>query len=291
MKRELLELLYKFTEADKDVVDRLRQMSLSENKRIINTISNNNSQYFHVPNYVNYSPYLVEKNIEKIGCLLPKKLIVATAMDYTSITRVLRFRPFLDNDIFELFLFESEDSNNDEHHEMRIINNQLTSSNVELLTQSIDSLSYKSYIEVILPWLEGARPKDYISIMTKYKLQYDIYCNHIDKLAHSAANPESLTHLLVQETKDAFIEMRITLEKSKAELKKVGINTMIGSVLTSIPLLIPDSGSSISPELLSGLLGATNIFATIPPLTSSIKEIRTGNRFNPYWLLWKWSKS
>lgn len=290
MKRDLLELLYKYTEADKDVVHKLREMSLIENKRIIDKISNSKSQYFHVPNYYTYPPYLVKKNIEKIGCLLPQKLIVATAMDYPSITRVLRYRPFLENDIFDLFLVEAANSD-DEHYEMEIINEQLNCSSVELLSQSIESLNYGSFIEVMLPWLEGARPGDYVQIITKYKLQYDIYCNHIDKIARSASNPESLTRLLVQETKDAFIEMRIALEKSKEELKKKGITTTIGAVLTSIPLLISESISSVSPELLSALLGATNIFATVPPIISSVKDIKSNNIFNPYWVLWKWSKS
>lgn len=37
----------------------------------------------------------------------------------------------------------------------------------------------------MLPWLEEARPEDYAEIMTKYKLEYDICCNHIDKTAKS----------------------------------------------------------------------------------------------------------
>lgn len=54
-------------------------------------------------------------------------------MKYTSIVRALRFKTFLDNDIFDLF-FEPIHSKENEYYQMKPIKKQIDNSNVDLLT-------------------------------------------------------------------------------------------------------------------------------------------------------------
>ncbi len=90
--------------------------------------------------------------------------------------------------------------------------------------------------------------------------------------------------LLIAEIKDAFIDIRIALEKKSIELNKKGLATVVGVVLTTIPMLIPKDIANISPDLIAGLLGATTLIGTVPPLLDSFIDKRAEKKDNPYWL-------
>ena len=158
----------------------------------------------------------------------------------------------------------------------------MKSKNMHLLTHSYDALNYEGYNKVNLPWLMNARQEDYIELICKYSLQFENYSRQIDRITRIAKNPEELSNLFINEVKDAFIDIRISLKKAQSGLLKKGIKTIIGTVATAIPFVLPLKNSFISPELLGSILGTTNIISTIPPIVDSSFDIKNAGRDNPY---------
>ena len=270
-----------------------------ENKRIIDTITASTSQYFHVLTYmeqdngafINYENYNTIKNI---SCLLPSKLIVTTPFkqECSEMLFLLYYkcRELIKNNLLEFYIDLNERDSNwqpipgDVNSPDTIKNKD----DVYILTEDYQCLDFEGKIQLMLPWLQNARAEDYVELINKYKVQYEVYAHHIDKITAVAKSAEELTSLLINETKDAFIDIQIALEKKSDELNKKGIATTVGSVLTAIPMFIPSDFANISPDLLSGLLGATTLVGTIPPLVDKIIDRRNVGKDNPYWLLWKW---
>ncbi len=279
---------------DNDLEKEFRKVILENNKRILTTVSNSDSQYFHVINHVQGNITTLTENANMVSCLFPKKLIISSFIRQGSFKYLLagiyeRFKLLLENDIIDLYVITDEydmDWKPNRDNEQPEI---LCSDSIHLLTQSYDMLNYDGYIKINLPWLINARQEDYIELISKYNLQFENYSRQIDKITKIAKNPDELSNLFVREVQDAFIDIRISLEKSQSELFKKGIKTAIGTVATAIPFLLPLENSYISSELLASILGATNIISTIPPIIDSGFDIKNTGRENPYWLLWKWN--
>ena len=279
------ELLFEFQDAVK-----------KNNDRIISTISSSASQYFHVINHLQGDVSELTYNANMLSCLLPKKLIVTSFVEQENFKYLLaslyeRFKLPIENSIIELYIDTDKYPTNWTPSNNKKKPETLEKSNIHLLTQSYNPLNYDNYIKIALPWLINARHEDYIELIDKYSLQFDNYSKQIDKITKVAKTPDELSHLLVSEIKDAFIDIRISLEKTQAELYKKGLKTFVGAVATAIPFLVPIDNSIISPELLGSILGATNIFSTIPPIIDSGFDLTRAGRDNPYWLLWKWNRA
>lgn len=270
-----------------------------ENKRIIDTITASSAQYFHVLTYmeqdsgsfINYKNY---DAIKKVSCLFPNKLIVTTPFkqECSDMLFILYYkcRELIKNNLLEFYidLIERDSTWQPVPGEISSPDTIKNKDDIYILTEDYQSVNFDGKIQVMLPWLQNARAEDYVELINKYKVQYEVYAHHIDKIAGVAMNAEELTSLLIKETKDAFIDIQIALEKKSDELKKKGIATTVGSILTAIPMLIPSDFANISPDLLSGLLGATTLVGTVPPLIDKIIDKHNVSKDNPYWLLWKW---
>ena len=281
--------------ADYDLLEEFQRVVKKNNERIIKTISNSNSQYFHVLNHFQGDVSDLTESANIVSCLFPKRLIITSFVRQGEFKYLLasiyeRFGTLIENDIIELYVdfSEYETAWVPENNEKRP--DTMKEKNIHLLTQSYTTLDYNQDIKVSLPWLQNARHEDYIELVNKYNLQFDNYSRQIDKIAKIAKNPNELTSLLINETKDAFIDIRIALEKTQTELMKKGIKTIVGAIATAIPFLVPIDNAYISPELLGSILGATNVISTVPPIIDSSFEISKIGRENPYWLLWKWNK-
>lgn len=282
---------------DVDLEQEFFKIISQNNNRILSKIKSSNGQYFHVLNHVQGDLSTLTHNVKIVSNLLPKKLIITSFVKQGSFKHLLsgiyeRFKVYLENGLIELYI-------DTEEHEMywkpdlnnkKALPQTMQTENIQLLTQSYDKLNYDNTLKFALPWLENARPEDYIEIINKNKLQYAMYCNHIDKLCAAAQDPNSLTSSLIKEANDAFLEIQIALEKSKAELIKKGIRTSIGIVATAIPFVIPPT-EIISAETLATFLGATNLISTVPSLIDNCFDYtRIAKTDNPYWLLWKWNQ-
>lgn len=280
---------------DNETIEKLVREAKIENKWILEKIENSGGQYFNLLNYVNGHAGELKQNIKMLSCLFPKRLVVTSFMIQDDWKYLLAniyddYKDFFKAGLIDLYIETQEqnaewDLNNNNGFYPEIIDN----SKIMLLTHSYKNLNYNG-IKILLPWLYNARAEDYLELIEKYHLQFDIYCRQIDKICKAAKEPEELTQLFIKEVKDAFIDIRIALENKREELYKKGINATIGSIITAIPFLIPEKIDFISPEILSGLLGATNVLATLPPVLGSIRDILQCEKFNEYWLLWKWNQ-
>lgn len=279
---------------DYDLENEFRKVISKNNKRILTTVSNSDSQYFHVMNHVQGNISTLTKNANMVSCLFPRKLIITSFVRQGSFKYLLagiyeRFRLLIENDIIELYIDADEyemDWSPDNSNKRPDI---MQTDNIYLLTQSYDTLNYEGYIKISLPWLMNARQEDYIELITRYNLQFENYSRQIDKISKIAKNPDELSNLFIDEVKDAFIDIKIELEKAQSELFKKGIKTAVGTIVTAIPFLLPPDNSFLSPELLGSIFGATNIISTVPPLIDSGFDIKNAGKENPYWLLWKWN--
>lgn len=280
---------------ENETIERLIRQAKIENKWILENIENSGGQFFNVLNYVNGHVGELKQNINMLSCLFPKRLIVTSFMIQDDWKYLLAniyndYKEFIKAGLIDLYIETREQSaewdlnNNNEFYPETIEN-----SKIMLLTHSYSNINYEG-IRILLPWLYNARTEDYLELIEKYDLQFDIYCRQIDKICKAAREPEELTQLFIKEVNDAFIDIRIALENKKEELFKKGINATIGSVVTAIPFLIPKEIGIISPEILSGILGATNVLATLPPVFGSVRDILKCEKFNEYWLLWKWNQ-
>lgn len=306
--KELLDIVHRHLytrkldiETGKPVIDRELEVEFlrvikDNNEKVIKNISASNSQYFHVMHHSQGDVSLLTHNVKMVSCLFPKKLIITSfvrqgAHKYLLASIYDRFRMLIENDIAELYIDTDTHEIDWSPEEMSSEASLSQTGNVYLLTQSFDEIDYNGTIKVSLPWLENARPEDYVEIINKYQLQYDIYCRQIDRLSKIAKNAEELTNSFVKEVEDSFIDIRIALEKAQFELSKKGIKTAIGVVVTAIPFFIPAQNAFVSPEVLSSILGASSMITTVPPVVDSVLDYKNiGKNDNPYWLLWKWNK-
>lgn len=145
-------------------------------------------------------------------------------------------------------------------------------------------------LKVALPWLYRARTQDYLELMAKYDLQFMQFQNSIDRLSNAAMDVEQLSRDLIVEMRDSFDDMNIILEKKKYELQTKGIKTAIGSMLTILPFLLPESAKQVDPRIISSVLGATTIQKEAMPLIEDVRDLARLNRENKFYLIWKWSK-
>ena len=280
---------------DEKVINDLIMQSKNNNKWILENIESSDGQYFHVLNYVDGCAETLKQDVNMISCLFPKRLIITSFIKQNNWKYLLAniyndYKEFLKSGLLDLYI-ETENTAADwgPNNNNGFLPDTMKNDKIMLLTYSYNRINYEG-IKILLPWLNNARPEDYLELIEKYNLQFDIYCKQIDKICKVAKSPEELTHLFVNEVKDAFIDIRIALENKKEELRRKGINTTIGSIVTAIPFLLPNSIDVVSPELLSGILGATNVITTLPPIFGSIRDITECEKFNEYWLLWKWNK-
>lgn len=272
--------------------DELISAAQIENARIMQDISKTSYQYFNTINSMRNIRNA--KAIGPLACLFPKRVILTSFFEQENRVYVIasiysKYKHFIESGLMDLYIdtvnrpvdWEPGTSPSDNPETMQ--NRQ-----IHLLTKSVEDLNYQS-IELALPWLANLNPLDYIDLLKKYELQFEIYCRQIDKISESARTPELLTSTLISEVKDAFIDIRICMEKAKEELRRKGKTAVMGAVATAIPFLVPQDAQFISPALLSSLLGATNIFTTVPSLLDSYSDVKRTSMYNPYWLLWKWN--
>lgn len=276
----------------------------NENKHLLAEIRSREGQFF---NYLNvYSVATGWPNINKLyvdipklSCLFPSRTIISTPVAFREDIGIIGIRfeyepvfmelynnnkDLINQNIIKLFFmydFKDFDLDDSDNHELKIptvLYNSRTKSNV------------LNEIQMRLPWLYNARYQDYLEIIDKYKVEFEIYTNHIDKISRIASNQDCLTDTFVNEFKDAMLDIRISLEKKQRELKMKGIETIVGFIFTAIPLILPELFKEISPELLSGILGATTLRGELIPMIKNINELMTNKRDDPYWILWEWNK-
>lgn len=144
-------------------------------------------------------------------------------------------------------------------------------------------------ISVALPWLKNASIDDYVDIISQNKNEFLNYNNYLSHLSQESEDTQDFIARYTQDYEEATTNIRISLEKKRAELKRKGFFTALSICLTIIPIVLPQN-IGITNGILSTILGGGTINSLIDfvPEAMSMKDIEKENSF---WVLWKWGKS
>lgn len=144
----------------------------------------------------------------------------------------------------------------------------------------------KDMFYMAFPWLYSARTDDFIEICDKNPAAFNYFANSISKIAKACTGVTSdLNDDVFTDVKDALIEIENEFEKRKEYLKRKGITTMVGMVLTFVPFIVNKFFDNFNPELFSSFLGGTTIYGSSELLSEFWNNDFTDN---PYWVVWKW---
>jgi len=278
----------------------ISNMFRHENDAIINDLSCGNqyfSTYYLENSYkdslgVWENEYNEMLNMQHLACIFPQKVILNVGLKsgcnlskdevgvgvYSLKSVLNNHRDLIERGILRLYF-------------KNIVPSNISSRKAEsLLSKTTIDDELMNSIQMKLPWLYGARTEDYIELIEKYQLQFQNFKNYIDRLSNVAKTKEELTSLLVQEYKEVVTDLQIALEKKKHDLKIRGLQTLIGSIFTAIPFIIPYTGLDISPELLSSILGAATLKGEMLPLIKEIGQLKFIGSDNKLFVLWKWGE-
>lgn len=151
-----------------------------------------------------------------------------------------------------------------------------------------DKLSpFVKNIFVTMPWLKGADIQDYVEIISNNREEFIHYNQYLSKLSQETADTQQFITQYAKDYNEAATNIKISLEKKKAELKRKGIITAVSVCLTIIPVVLPSS-IGIDKGFLSGLLGGGTL-SSVVELVPDMLSLKDVEKENPFWVMWKWN--
>ena len=139
------------------------------------------------------------------------------------------------------------------------------------------------------PWLYGAELSDYVIIAEKNTTLFRSYRSKITRLMQDIKKSKiSDVSNVFYDIEQAHLNMQIEFEKTRNQLLKKGIATVVGLACTFIPLLI-DIPIEMK-TILSSLLGVTTIKELINIFLNEKSNLKNIGINDPLWLTWQWEK-
>lgn len=139
-----------------------------------------------------------------------------------------------------------------------------------------------------LPWLKGIHIEDFLELRDKYNTEFLRYQLKMEELLLNSTVSCTFENLLVKEYNEASLEIRNIMINKKEDLKRIGKNALLGTILTAIPTVLEKNNFAyFDPSVLSGVVGGCTLFNSY----SDFLKISKLERNNPYWLLWKLEQS
>ena len=139
-----------------------------------------------------------------------------------------------------------------------------------------------------LPWLKGIHIEDFLELRDKYNTEFLRYQLKMEELLLNSTVSCTFENLLVKEYNEASLEIRNIMINKKEDLKRIGKNAILGTILTAIPTVLEKNNFAyFDPSVLSGVVGGCTLFNSY----SDFLKISKLERNNPYWLLWKLEQS
>ena len=145
---------------------------------------------------------------------------------------------------------------------------------------------------LVFPWLYNARVGDFLEICDKYPAEFEKLSLTIEKLAASMNGDGDFRIDALKDMQDALVNLKIEFETKAAELKRKGVITTVGLVLTVLPPAISFFTNNTLPEAVSigqNILGTTSLIGS-KSLLDDYFSIKTLGNTDPYWVLWKWQQ-
>ena len=161
--------------------------------------------------------------------------------------------------------------------------NLLGENGVYITDENVEKL-YTSF-----SWLYGAKVDDYLDLIEKHRLLFDNYRQTIIDYMDNIYTGDFKQ--FKKDLDEADINIRIAMEKKKAELWAKGRKTVVSAGLVTIPF-IPGIPADIKAELLSiiGVGAGTSILELYSAIETGMSMKSVGME-NPFWFAWKWKKT
>lgn len=139
-----------------------------------------------------------------------------------------------------------------------------------------------------LPWLMGIHVEDFLELRDKYNTEFSRYQLKVEELLLNSTRGCPFENLFVKEYNEASLEIRNIILNKKDDLKRIGKNTIIGTILTAVPIILEKSNFTyFDSSVFSSVVGGCTLFNSY----SDFLKISKLERKNPYWLLWKLEQS
>lgn len=254
-----------------------------------------------------------EKLIENYLCMFPKRSLIETGtlMTFSDTTPFegeeydmppndffhyyYKFKELLHKDVAYLY---PVDTSEEESHGMEsveetgIIHRLKNVVGVRREGNIYEIINHKNECFAAFPWLYNARVGDFLDICDKYPSEFEMLSKTMEKLSLSMNGNGDFRVEALKEMEAALENLQIAFEKKKVELKRKGIITAVGLVLTILPQAIPLFTDNTLPEIVSKsqkVLGSTTLKDSKKMLEDYF-SIKTEGKADPYWVLWKWKQ-
>lgn len=268
-------------------------------------------QYISI-NPADSTSILLDGTLENYMCIFPKRTLIETSSlcSYIDVTphngesydmppndffrNFFRYERLLDRKIAHLYPVKNDiEANNGV--------TAITDSSMIIRLKNVAEISREGAFSTIVqrsdifylafPWLYNANTDIFLEICDKYPAEFENLAITIEKISMASNNAETNLHdSVIQDLKEALVNIQIAFDKKRSNLKARGITTTLGIALTCVPFVLPEFFSNFNPEIFKTVIGSASILGS-KSLLSSFFELRNENKENPFWVLWKWKQS
>lgn len=134
-------------------------------------------------------------------------------------------------------------------------------------------------------WIQNLHINDYNELTQKYPTEFNQFQIKLDKLLLETKRCEDLPSIIIKEYNEASLEIKSIMLKKAQDMKRVGKEAILGTILTALPIAMKAQGFNyFDTEYISSVVGGATIYNSIKDFYS----IRNIERQHPFWILWKW---
>lgn len=260
--------------------------------------------------YISIDPSQVQDiQMDNYMCIFPKRILVETDTLYTRyyerstlnydlppndyFKQFFRYEKLIKRNIIQLYpvgkgIFE--------HNVRETFDSVLGFSPITPLENVVQASQGRDISEVVhrvdyfyaaFPWLYNANTDVYLEIVDDYPAEFENLVNTIEKISCASKNCDDFNANVLKDLRDALINIQIAFDQKRLFLKSKGIPTVLGLILTYIPLAIPTFFDNFDPKIYTGIIGTVTL-AESRNLLAEFFSLKNEGIKNPFWVVWKW---
>lgn len=292
-------VMYWRTADGQEATNRIRDVVVEYYYKMVSETSKKEGQFISI----NSKEVFFDESLDNYMCFFPQRTLVETDTLMTfqhELTKEIYNKPpdhffemyygletLISRGIVHLYPVNSQNNPRSYHDSNQIV--KCTNVAEVYVPNNIKAVQHKKdMFYLAFPWLYHASTEDFIEICDRNPAAFEYFANSIGKIAKACIGVEDdLNDDVFTDVKDALLEIECEFEKRKEYLKKKGISTTIGLVLTFVPFVVNKFFNNFSPELYSSFLGGSTLYAGTELLSEFWNNDFTNN---PYWVVWKWKQ-
>lgn len=137
-------------------------------------------------------------------------------------------------------------------------------------------------------WIKNVHVEEYLELADKYKSEYNRFQIKLDELLLKTKKEEHLPSIIIKEYNEASLEIKNIISKKKNDMKRIGKQAIMGTLLTVLPIAMEINGFNyFDPKYISSAVGGATIFNCY----KEFDNLKKSERQNPFWILWKWQQN